>query len=474
MTEFDYDLFTIGAGSAGVRASRLAAETGARVVVAEEDKPGGTCVIRGCVPKKLFVYASAFKDDFRDAEGFGWTVSDTKFDWSRLRDSVQDEVGRLSHIYERNLKIAGAELIKDRAEITGPNSVKLIGSGKEVTAKHILVSVGAWPHFPEKVAGIEHAISSNEVFHLEQLPERMVIVGGGYIAVEFAGIMNGLGVDVTLLYRGAEVLRGFDLDLRAMLRQQMENKGIRVMIESDVKCIEKNTDHFTVVLKNEKEIPTDLVLYATGRRPKTPGMGLEQAGVALDSHGAVKVDAYSQTTVPSIYAIGDVTDRMNLTPIAIREGICFAETVFKANPMAMDYCDVPTAVFSQPPIGTVGYSEEDALKEGYEVDIYKSAFRAMRHAFASNEEQIFMKLVVDAKTDRILGAHMMGHEAGELIQALGIAVKKGVTKAEWDATVAVHPTAAEEFVTMREKYETPEMEVDHTGHHARPRLGERH
>ncbi len=474
MAEFDYDLFTIGAGSGGVRASRLVAETGAKVAVAEEDMPGGTCVVRGCIPKKLFVYASEFAEVFHDAEKYGWTVGAPTFEWPKLRDAVQTEVARLSRIYERNLGIAGAELIKDRAVVTGPHSVKLMGSGKDVTAKHILVAVGAWPFFPENLPGAEHAISSNEVFHLEELPKRMVIVGGGYIAVEFAGIMQGLGVEVTLLYRGAELLRGFDLDLRAMLRRQMEAKGINVMIECDVKCIEKGAGGLTVVLKNEKEIPTDVVLYATGRRPKTPDLGLETAGVELDEIGAIKVDEYSRTSVPSIYAIGDVTNRMNLTPIAIREGICFAETVFKGNPMAMDYVDVPTAVFSQPPIGTVGYAEEDAVKEGYQVDIYKTAFRAMRHSFADRDEQMFMKLVVDAKTDRVLGAHMVGHEAGELIQALGIAVKKGITKAEWDSTVAVHPTAAEEFVTMREKYEHPEMEVDHTGHHARPRLGERH
>ncbi len=470
MSEFDYDLFTIGAGSGGVRASRLVAQTGARVAVAEEHKPGGTCVVRGCVPKKLFVYASEFEEEFKDAAAFGWNVGETSFNWSTLRDSVQAEVNRLAHIYERNLKLAGAELIKDRAIITGPNTVHLVNENRDVTAKKILVATGGWPFFPEQVVGIERAVSSNEMFELENLPERLVVVGGGYIAVEFACIMNGLGVDVTLLYRGAEVLRGFDLDLRALARRQMEAKGIKVMIEADVKCIEKNDDDFTVILKSEQEISCDLVLYATGRRPNTAGLGLETAGVELDDHGAIKVNKYSGTSCDTIFAIGDVTDRMALTPVAIREGICFAETEFMDNPMTMDYSDIATAVFTQPPIGTVGCSEKDAIAQGHEVDIYKSSFRSMKHGFADREETSFMKLVVDAKTDKVLGAHIMGHEAGEMIQMLGIAVKMGATKAQIDATVAVHPTAAEEMVTMREKYEAPEVEVDHTGKQAQPKL----
>jgi len=471
MPQFDYDLFTIGAGSGGVRASRLAAMTGARVAVAEEHKPGGTCVVRGCIPKKLFVFASSFADDFEDVGAYGWTLGDTHFDWPRLRDNVQAEVNRLARAYERNLKIAGGELINDRAVLKGPHTVHLVGENRDVTAEKILVATGGWPHMPEDVMGIEHAVSSNEMFLLDKLPERLVVVGGGYIAVEFANIMNGLGVDVTLLYRGAEILRGFDLDLRVMVRQQMEAKGIRVAIETDVKCIEKEGDGFLVISKTEREFPCDLVLYATGRRPNTAGLGLEAAGVALDDHGAVKVDKYFGTSTPSIFAIGDVTDRMALTPIALREGICFAETHFNNNPTEMDYVNVPTAVFAQPPIGTVGMSEDDARAEGYKLDIYKTSFRAMRHSFADRDEQTFMKLVVDAKTDRVLGAHIMGHEAGEMIQMLGIAVKMGVTKAQIDATVAVHPTAAEELVTLREKYVEEDVEVDHTGHHAEPQLG---
>jgi len=470
MSEFDYDLFTIGAGSGGVRASRLVAQTGARVAVAEEHKIGGTCVVRGCIPKKLFVYASEFEEEFKDAAAFGWSLSESSFDWPTLRDSVQTEVNRLSRIYDRNLKLAGAELIDDRAIITGTHTVHLVNENRDVTAEKILIATGGWPYLPQSVMGIEHAVTSNEMFELEELPKRLVIVGGGYIAVEFACIMNGLGVDVTLVYRGAEVLRGFDGDLRAMAQRQMQIKGVNVLIESDVKCIEKTDEGFNAILKNEKEIACDLVMYATGRRPNTAGLGLENAGVALDDHGAIKVSKYSGTSCPSIYAIGDVTDRMALTPIAIREGICFAETEFNNNPMAMDYDYVPTAVFTQPPIGTVGSSEEEAIADGYEVDIYKSAFRSLKHGFADRDEQMFMKLVVDAKTDRVLGAHILGHESGEMIQMLGIAVKMGATKAQIDATVAVHPTAAEEMVTLREKYEDPEIEVDHTGRQAQPKL----
>lgn len=471
MAQYDYDLFTIGAGSGGVRASRLAAETGARVAVAEEHKPGGTCVVRGCVPKKLLVYGSGFSEEFEDAASFGWTVKDPVFDWPTLRDSVQNEVDRLARAYERNLKIAGGELINDRAILKDPHTVHLVKEDRDVTADKILVATGGWPHMPD-VMGIEHAVSSNEMFLLETLPKRMVVVGAGYIAVEFANIMNGLGVDVTLLYRGAELLRGFDLDLRALLRRQMETKGIKVMIETDVKCIEKHGQDLVVVTKAEREFRCDLVLYATGRRPNTANIGLEDAGVELDDHGAIKVDKYFRTSADSVYAIGDVTDRMALTPIALREGICFAESHFKNNPTAMDYVNVPTAVFSQPPIGTVGMSEEDARGAGHKVDIYKTAFRAMKHSFADRDEQTFMKLVVEAETDKVLGAHIMGHEAGEMIQMLGIAVKMGATKAQLDATVAVHPTAAEEMVTMREAFVEDEIEVDHSGGHAAPQLGE--
>lgn len=462
MAGYDYDLFVIGAGSGGVRAGRLAAELGQRVAVAEEDRPGGTCVLRGCVPKKLLVFASEFSETFEDAAAYGWQVTPGAFDWPRLRDKVQAELTRLSGIYKRNLERAGATLIADRAELTGPHSVRLVKEGRDVTAERILIAVGAWPFLP-KIPGIEHAVTSNEMFTLDKLPERIVIVGGGYIAVEFAGIMNGLGVETTLVYRGAEILRGFDLDVRAMLRKQMEEKGIKVLIEHNIKAIEKTGEGLTAICENEKELEADVILYATGRTPKTAGLGLEAAGVACDTSGAISVDAYSQTSCPSIYAIGDVTDRMNLTPVAIREGICFVETVYKNNPMAMDYKDIPTAVFSQPPIGTVGLTEFGARKAGYQVDIYKTAFRAMRHNFAGREEEMLMKLVVDAKTGRVLGCHLLGHEMGEVIQLAGIAVKMGATKAQFDATVAVHPTASEELVTLREKYEPEPDTLGHGG-----------
>ncbi|MCP5433600.1 MAG: glutathione-disulfide reductase [Alphaproteobacteria bacterium] len=452
MSEFDYDLFTIGAGSGGVRASRLAAQTGAKVAVAEEDRPGGTCVLRGCVPKKLLVHASHFPDEAADAAAFGWTVPAPALDWSTLRDNVQAETARLSKIYHRNLSLAGAELIAERARLKGPHTVHLERSGRDVTARHILIATGSWPHLPADVPGIEHALTSNDMFTLDRLPERIAIVGGGYIAVEFAGILNGLGVKTTLVYRGAEILRGFDLDLRVMLAHEMEAKGIEILLETNVEGIVKHEKGLTLVCERGKELEVDAVLYATGRRPKTERLGLDAAGVATDKTGAIEVDAYSQSSVPSIYAIGDATNRMNLTPVAIREGIAFVETVFKGHPTAMDYEGVPTAVFSQPPIGTVGLAEAAARAAGHKVDIYRTSFRTMKHAFAGREEHMLMKLVVDGETDRVLGCHIMGHEAGELIQIAGIALKARATKAEFDATCAVHPTAAEELVTIREKY----------------------
>ncbi len=461
MTSFDYDLFTIGAGSGGVRASRLAAQQGARVAVAEEDREGGTCVLRGCVPKKLFVLASHYAEDFNDAAGFGWHVGETSFDWPTLRERVQAMLTRLSGVYRRNLNNAGAEIILDRAVVTGPNSVRLVREGRDVTAEKILVASGSWPFLPPNVLGIEHAISSNEMFLLETLPKRMVIVGGGYIAVEFACIMHGLGVDVTLIYRGTEILRGFDLDLRVMLRREMEHKGIKVLIESDVKCIEKEGDGYVVILDRDTEIPTDLVFYATGRLPLTNGLGLETAGVELRENGAIVVDEYSKTTCDSIYAIGDVTDRVNLTPVAIREGIAFVETVFKNNPTKPDYQCIPTAVFSQPPIGTVGITELEALQAGTEYDIYKTHFRTMKHSFVDRDEHMLMKLIVERGTDRVLGCHLIGADAPEMIQMVGIAVRMGATKAQFDATVAVHPTSAEELVTIREPFVPEEGDPRH-------------
>lgn len=469
MSDFDYDLFTIGAGSGGVRASRMAAQYGARVAVAEEYRPGGTCVIRGCVPKKLFTYASHFSEEFEDAVNFGWTVGETRFDWKTLVASKDKEIGRLSRIYQRNLRNSGAELIESRALVKGPNTVYLEAEDREVTAKYILIATGAWPALPGGVIGVEHAVTSNEIFHLEELPERIVIVGGGYIAVEFAGIMNGLGVDTTMLYRGAQPLRGFDLDIRTTLCREMEEKGIRVETEMDVKSIEKTNGGLLVVARNEAEFEADLVLYATGRHPNTKGLGLESAGVKLDAVGAVIVDDHSRSSCESIYAIGDVTNRMNLTPVAIREGMALAETLFNDNPSAVDYRNVPTAVFSQPAVGTVGLGELEAREHyGDAVDIYKAYFRGLKHTVTGRQEHMLMKLVVHQNTDRVLGVHLIGPEAPELIQLAAVAVNMGATKKQFDDTVAVHPSAAEEMVTMREKYVPQEMEVTHGAPRAAP------
>lgn len=462
MSAFDYDLFTIGAGSGGVRASRMAAQYGARVAVAEEYRAGGTCVVRGCIPKKLLVYASHFTQDFEDAANFGWTLGERRFDWRTLKANVHAEVERLSRIYERNLRNAGAELIAGRAAVTGPHSVRLEAEKREVTARHILIATGARPALPVDVLGIEHAVTSNEMFDLNELPRRIVIVGGGYIAVEFAGIMNGLGVETTLLYRGAQPLRGFDLDIRTTLCREMTEKGIRVLTELDVKSIEKTDGGLLVVARNEAEFETDLVLYATGRRPSTRGLGLETAGARLDAAGAVIVNEYACSTCPSIHAVGDVTNRMNLTPVAIREGAALAETLFNDNPTAVDYRDVPTAVFSQPAVGAVGLTEDEArARHGDAVDIYKTYFRGLKHTLTGRQEHMLMKLVVHGETDRVLGVHLIGPEAPELIQLAAVAVKAGVTKSGFDATVAVHPSAAEEMVTLREKYVPPESDVTH-------------
>lgn len=461
MTDYDYDLFTIGAGSGGVRASRMAAQYGAKVAVAEEYRTGGTCVIRGCVPKKVFVYASEFPEHFHDAGCFGWAGEvSQRFDWPTLKSNKDALIERISRAYVRNLTNAGAELINSRAVVKDPHTVHLVNEGRDVTARYILVATGAWPHLPDDVIGIEHAVTSNEIFEMEQLPKRAVVVGGGYIAVEFAGIFNGLGVDTTLVYRGAEPLRGFDLDVRASVAHGMKEKGVDLRLETQVKCIEKDGDGLVLITDRGREIPTDLVLYATGRRPNTGGLGLEQAGVELARNGAVQVDQYNKSSVDSIYAIGDVTDRVQLTPVALREGIALAETLFNDNPSTMDYTFIPTAVFSQPPVGTVGYTEEEAREAGYQVDIYKTNFRTLKVSFCDREDYMFMKLVVDAKTGRVLGCHIVGHEAGEMIQMAGIAVKMGATKAQFDATVAVHPTAAEEIVTLREKFVPSDEEED--------------
>ena len=454
MTKYDYDLFVIGAGSGGVRAARIAATYGARVAVAEEYRVGGTCVIRGCVPKKLFVYASHFSDDFEDAAGFGWTVGETKFDWKTLVANKDKEIDRLNGIYIRNLEKAGVEIIECRATVKDPHTVHLPDQKRDITAERILVAVGATPFLPD-IPGIEHAITSNEAFHLQELPKRITVVGGGYIAVEFAGIFNGLGVETMQLYRGPLFMRGFDDDLRDLLSEEMTKKGVDLRMNSDIVSIEKKDGELHLTLTDGDVLTTDCVMYATGRNPNTKGLGLEEAGVKLGMAGEVVVDDYSKSTVDSIYAVGDVTDRANLTPVAIREGHAFADTVYGGKDVKVDHSIIPTAIFSQPEMGTVGLTEAQARDRYDEVDIYKTAFRALKNTLSGSHERTFMKLVVDAKSDRVLGVHIMGPASGELIQAVGIAVTMGATKAQFDMTIAVHPTAAEELVTLREKWQAP-------------------
>lgn len=451
MSDFDYDLFVIGAGSGGTRAARLAAQTGARVAVAEEDRIGGTCVIRGCIPKKLLVYASEYSGAFHDAAGYGWTVEWARFDWGKLRDNVQAEVSRLSAIYETNIGKAGAEIIPDRARFVGPHKLQLAGSGRTVTAERILVATGGRVVRPEKTRGGEFAITSEEAFLLDRLPERAVIVGGGYIALEFAQIFHGLGVEVTLVHRGPAILRGFDDDVRNHVQAELARSGIVILTETTVSEIAASGDGYLVKLSTGQTLETGLVMCATGRRPNTENLGLDAAGVRLNDAGAIAVDAYSHASTPSVWAIGDVTNRVNLTPVAIREAVAFVETVFKGNPTAVDHTQIPTAVFCHPQIGVVGLSEAEARIRHGRVDVYRTSFRPMKHILAGNEERSFMKLVVRAGDNVVVGVHLAGDDAAEMIQLAAIAVKAGLTKAQWDETVALHPTAAEELVLMREK-----------------------
>ncbi len=450
MSDFDYDLFVIGAGSGGVRAARIAAGYGAKVAVAEEYRVGGTCVIRGCVPKKLFVYASRFADEFEDSSGFGWTVSGGAFDWRTLVANKDREIARLEGLYRRNLEKAGVEIIGTRAELRGPNTVHLANLGRDVTARYILIATGGHPNYDRTLPGIEHVISSNEAFHLEELPERIVIAGGGYIAVEFAGIFNGLGVDTTLLYRGEEILRGFDDDLRSSLHAEMTKRGIEVICGDVFTRIEKTASGLIGHTKQGRALEADRIMFAIGRAPNVEGLGLAEIGVTQGWNGHVVVDEYGKTSVDSIYAVGDVTDRVQLTPVAIREGHAFAETVFNANPTTVDHEAIPTAVFSTPELGTVGLTEAEARERCRAVDVYKASFRPMKLTLTDRDEKMLMKLVVDAESDCVLGCHLMGPDSGELIQVLGILVKMRATKAQFDSTVAVHPSAAEELVTMRE------------------------
>lgn len=448
MAEFDYDLFVIGAGSGGVRASRIAASHGARVAVAEEFRIGGTCVIRGCVPKKLLVYASHFAHSLHDAPTYGWTIAGKRFDWAALRDFVARDVDRLERAYTSTLDNNRVDHFHERATVAGPNTVRL-ASGREITARHILIAVGAWPVMPQ-FAGVEHCITSNEVFHLAELPRRVVIQGAGYIALEFAGVFNALGSAVTVVNRSDRILRGYDHDLTDRLLPILQARGIEFGFNRPIRRVEKQADGSLLVHAGEGDpIAADVVLVATGRKPKTEGLGLENAGIALGSNGEVPVDEYNRTSCPSIHAVGDVTDRVQLTPVAIREGHAFADTVFGKTPRTVAYDHIPSAVFTQPPIAAVGLTEQEARAQYPEVKVFKSDFRPMQNLFAATAERCFYKLVVDGTSDRVLGIHLLGPEAPEILQAAAIAVKAGLTKAQFDETVALHPSMAEELVLMR-------------------------
>ncbi|HEX3861855.1 MAG TPA: glutathione-disulfide reductase [Stellaceae bacterium] len=452
MPRYDYDLFTIGAGSGGVAGTRRAGAYGARTAICEELRIGGTCVLRGCVPKKLLVYGAQFADAFADAEGFGWTVPQPSFDWPSLIAAKNKELDRLEQIYINMLRNGKVEIIDGRGVAVDPHTVEV--NGRRYTAENIMIAVGGWPATPT-VPGIEHVISSNEALDLPTLPKRIVIVGGGYIAVEFAGIFRGFGSEVIELYRRDLILNGFDDDIRVNLTEEMRARGIDARGKTEVARIDKHADGYTVTTTAGDKIATDCVMYATGRAPNTAGLGLAEIGVAMDGGGAIKVDEWQRTSVPSIYAVGDVTDRINLTPVAIGEGRAIAETLYNNNPIRMDHADVPSAVFSNPPIGTVGLTEEAARRQYGEIDIYKSRFRPMKNTLSGRSERTFMKLIVDAKSDRVVGCHMLGPDAPEIIQGIAIAVKCGATKKQFDQTVGIHPSAAEEFVTMRDKYVPP-------------------
>jgi glutathione reductase (NADPH) len=451
MADHEVDLFVVGAGSGGVRAARIAAGYGAQVMIAEEYRVGGTCVIRGCVPKKLLVYASRFAHEFEDAAGFGWTLALPAFDWPTLIANKDKEIARLETAYTVNLGRAGVEIVKSRAVLEDAHTVRLIASGARVRAEHILIATGGWPHYGPKIPGLEHAISSNEAFHLPELPQRIVIQGGGYIAVEFACIFAGLGSEVTLIYRGTNILRGFDDDVREHLRAEMRSRGITVTCGHTVAEIEKSGAGFVTRLSDHSTVTADKVMFAIGRRPNVMGLGIEPLDVRIAEHGGIAVDEYSRTSVENIYAIGDVTHRVSLTPVAIREGHAFADTVYGGKPTRVDHTDVPTAVFSEPEIGAVGLTEAEARAKLATVDIYRASFRPLKATLSGRDTRMLMKLVVDGASDRVVGCHIVGEGAAEMVQLAAIAVKMKATKGDFDATMALHPTAAEELVTMREK-----------------------
>jgi glutathione reductase (NADPH) len=455
MAQYDYDLFVIGGGSGGVRASRMAAQTGARVALAEESRMGGTCVIRGCIPKKLFVYASHFSDDFEDAASYGWTVGEPAFDWPTLVANKDREIARLEAIYARNVKSAGVEIFADRAVFEDPHTLRLLNEDRTVTAGKVLIATG---NRPTRELGTSHiipganlCITSNEAFHLEKLPKRILIAGGGYIALEFAHIFHGLGVEVSLIYRGEKVLRGFDDDIRDSLQDSMKKRGLHLALGCEFTKIEKRGDCLHAETNKGDVIETDEIMLAIGRAPNTEMLHVEKVGVELGKRGEVKVDRFSRTSAEHIFAIGDVTDRLQLTPVAIHEAMCFARTAFEGKPTAPDHENIATAVFTTPEIGVVGMSETKALGTGHAIDVYKSTFRPLRHTMTGRDEKMMMKLIVDQKTDKVLGCHIFGHSAAEIIQIVGVALKMGATKAQFDSTIALHPSAAEELVTMRAK-----------------------
>jgi glutathione reductase (NADPH) len=450
MADHDVDLFVIGGGSGGVRAARIAAEHGARVMLAEEYRLGGTCVIRGCVPKKLLVYASRFHGEFEDAAGFGWTVPHATFDWTTLIANKDREIARLEAAYGATLAKAGVEVIKSRAVLLDSHTAEL-SSGGRVRARYILIATGGTPSYGDHIPGLEHAITSNEAFHLREFPRRIVIQGGGYIAVEFAGIFAGLGAHVTLVYRGENILRGFDHEVRAHLRTELEARGIKVITGCKVAAIEKAGAHFSAQLSSGNHIAADQVMFATGRTPNVAKLGLKEAGVERAKDGGVAVDKYSRTSAENIYAVGDVTNRINLTPVAIREGHAFADTVFGGKPTAVDHANVPTAVFSEPEVGTVGLTETQARAVLGRTDIYRAVFKPLKATLSGRDTRVLMKLVVDGMSDRVVGCHIVGEGAAEMVQLAAVAVKMSASKADFDATVALHPTAAEELVTMRKK-----------------------
>ncbi len=452
MSQYDYDLFVIGGGSGGVRAARIAAGYGARVAVAEEYRFGGTCVIRGCVPKKLLVYASRFRDEFEDAVGFGWSKVAPDFSWPKLIANKDKEIARLEAIYLRNLESVDVTAFKTRAVLEDAHTVRLTGDERTVTADKVLIATGGTVNLDDNLAGIEHVISSNEAFHLRELPKRVVIAGGGYIAVEFAGIFAGLGAETTLIYRGEKILRGFDDDLRDGLSEEYDRRGIKIITGEVFSKIERRDGQLLGHTSGDRTLAADQIMFAIGRSPNTTGLGLESAGVALGGKGEIIVNDQSQTSVANIYAVGDVTNRVNLTPVAIREGHAFADSVFGNAPRTTSYDMIPTAVFSTPEIGTVGLPEHEARDQVANLDVYKSRFRPMKGTISGRDERMIMKLLVNADDQRVVGCHILGPDAGEIVQMAAIAMRMGATKMDFDATMALHPSAAEELVTMREKW----------------------